>query len=919
MGQPRLFRALLAIVVTPSDREFLLRDMAEEFRHRVAAGGARAARNWYRLETLRSLGPCLRRRATLALRGFTAGLSAMTSHRKGGGTMDQWLHDVRFAFRSLRKRPGFTVVAVVTLAVGIGANTTIFTVANGLLLKPLPGLGDTERLVEVSRNLNGNFFDLSYPVAAHFRDNSTAIEDLAGFAAMPMALSEDGQGEPQVVMGLNATGNYFSILGVEPQLGRFFAPEEAGYPRVEPVVVLGHRIWRERFNRDHSVIGRTIRVNDYPVTVIGVAPEEFAGHVVGLVVDLFVPLGLPAAGLRTPATLDNPESGVLESIALLREGITADQAGRALEVEARQFLNSVVGGYEEGSYQVRVVPWGPVPAVGRAGVMLFFGVMLFLVALVLVLASVNVAGMLLSRALERSREIAVRLSLGASRRRLVRQLLTETLVLFLTSGVVALVLTVAFANLLLAVRPALPEWINLRLDFTPDWRVLLFAGGVSAMAALAFGLAPALKATAADLATSLKDGGLNAAPARTRLRGLMVAGQMAASLVLLVAAGLFVRSIHEVGNQQTGWNSDGLYVISLDLEYLGMPREAGRTFYLDLLQRVRALPGIEQAALDVKLPIGGRSSRGWINVPGVQPPEGAGGYDAFTHTVSAGYFEALDIAIERGRGFAERDGDSDELVAVINMAMARRLWPEANPVGERFYIGTPAEGTPVRVIGVAENAVHDIETLNAPNGTVPDNYYYLSSAQQYSSDQKLYLKPVLGNSSALREVHRVIREMAPSLPATTAAELNDLLGLFVLPQRIAAWVVGSLGLLGLLLGAVGVYGVTAVAVGQRTREIGVRLALGASAGDVLRLMMSRGLRAPLAGMVVGLALAVLVGALLVGSLPGIDAGLLGRVSAVDPPTYGAVVALLACVAGLAVLIPASRASRMDPADTLRQD
>ncbi len=836
--------------------------------------------------------------------------------------MDQWRQDVRYALRSLWKHPSFTAVAVVTLAVGIGANTTIFSIANGLLFKELPGIRNTDRLVEVSRDLNGRYFDVAYGVVDHYRTAGTVLEDIAAFAMMPLAISEqteDGAADPQVVMALNTTGNYFGLLGVEPLIGRFFGPDEADYPRVEPVVVLGHRLWQERFGSDQAILGRTVRINDYAARVIGVAPAEFGGHVVALTIDVFVPLGLPAPGLRTPAALDQPESGSLETIGRLVPGMSRAQAAEALSVQATQFLNSVVGGYEEGDYVTRVMAWGPIPAVGRAGVMAFFGVMLFLVGLVLALASTNVAGMLLSRALQRSREIAVRLSLGASRKRLIRQLLTETVVLFLVAGAAGVVLTFVLTNAALAFRPALPEWINLRLDLTPDWRVVLFAGGTATLAALVFGLAPALQATRTDLVGALKEGAGSMAPARTRLRSFMVAGQMAASLMLLTASGMFVRSIQALDGRDHGWRADGLYVLNLDLEYLGMSRETGRAFYADLLDRVRALPGIEHAAYDGKLPVGGRSSLGRINVAGVQPPEDQGGYDAYLHTVSPGYFEALDIAIERGRGFDERDLPGRELVAVVNRAMAGRLWPDRDAVGERFYLGTVGEGTPVQVVGVAEDAVHDQQMLNAVDGTAPPNFYYLSTTQRYSSDQKLYVRPAGGRSEALADVHAVIRDMAPSLPASSAASLEELLGLFVLPQRIAAWVVGTMGLMGLLLGAVGVYGVTAVAVGQRRHEIGVRLALGARAGDVLRLMMRRGLRAPAVGMVGGLCGALLVSLLLVGGVPGVSSGLLGRVSPYDPVTFGTVLLVLGSVAALAVLVPSRRAARMDPASTLRSD
>ncbi len=922
MIEPRITRWLVARAVHPDDRHFLLDDLAEEFRRRMASDGSGAARRWYRAEAMRSIGPSITRRVQLGVRvGLRHFLAAF---RSGGGhsPMDQLRQDVRYAVRALWKRPAFTAVAVVTLAVGIGANATIFSVANGLLLKPVPGLGSTERLVEVTRIVDGSFWDTAYPVASYYRESSDVLEDLAAFAMMPLAFSdmaEAGASEPQVVMALNTTGNYFELLGVRPSIGRFFASGEADYPRVEPVVVLSHHLWQERFGGDPAVLGQTVRINDYPVQVIGVAPADFGGHLVGLTLDVFVPLGLPAPGLRTVASLDHPESGSLETLARLKPGVSRSQASQALSLEARQYLNSVVGGYDDGDYVVRVVGWGPVPAVGRAAVMAFFGIMLFLVGLVLVLASINVAGMLLSRALQRTREMAVRLSLGASRRRLVRQLLTETVVLFLVAGAAGIALTFVLTNLMLAFRPALPEWINLRLDLAPDWRVVLFAAAAATLAAIVFGLAPALQATRTDLVSALKDGAASASPSRTRLRSLMVAGQMAASLVLLVAAGLFVRSLQEFDGYDSGWRSDGVYVVSLDLEYLGMNRETGRAFYAELLERVQALPGIENAAYDAKLPVGGRSSFGRINVAGVEPPEGAGGYDAYLHTVSPSYFETLDVAIERGRGFDLRDTPDKELVAVINQAMAGRLWPGGEAVGERFYLGVAGEGTSVAVIGIAENAIHDLEMLNAAPGTSPPNFYYLSTTQRYSADEKLYVRPVAGRSEALADVHAVIRDMAPSLPAAYAAALDDLLGLFMLPQRIAAWVVGLLGLMGLLLGAVGVYGVTAVAVGQRTHEIGVRLALGARAGDVLGLMMRRGLQAPVVGMVVGLGLAAVVALLLVGGMPGIEAGLLGRVSAFDPITFGSVLVVLGSVAVLAVLVPSRRASRMDPATTLRSE
>jgi predicted permease len=817
--------------------------------------------------------------------------------------MDGLLQDLRFAARTLIKQPGFTIVAIITLALGIGANTAIFSLVNGVFLKGVAGIDDPTGLVEITRDVGGRVFDMSYPIISDVREGNEVLEDMAAFTPIPVAIG--GEGEPTVKMSLSVTGNYFSVLRLRPALGRFFAPDESFFPNVPSASVISHRMWEERFNSSPDVLGKTIVVNGYPTAVIGVAPPGFGAHVVGLQVGVYLPIGIPIPGLRSAEELQGPENGILEVVGRLRPGVSVTQARAALTALADGALNARTGS-AFGTYVMRVEKWGPVPSAARTAITVFFAVLMTVVALVLSMACVNVANMILSRTAERRAEIAVRLAMGASRRRLVRQLLTESLLLFTVAGAAGVLLSVWASNLLLAFEPPLPAGIDVELDLGLDWRVLLFSLTVSVVTAVAFSLAPALRATRSDLVSTLKDESRSGGPVKTRLRSVMVGSQMAATVTLLIVAGLFLRTLSSLESLDTGWDGDNVGVVTIDAELSGMDRERGREFFRELATRAKQITGVEAASLAAKLPLGGRSSFGNINVEGVEAPQGQNGFSAFLNRVTPGYFRTLNIRLLQGRDVSDDDTGGKQPVAVINRAMAQRFWPDADPIGKHFYTGQVSQGRDFEVIGVVENAKYGRLVEEIPN------FYYVSADQWYPSAMSLHMRIAPGAERAVAaQIRQVVRQLDANLPVQPMRPMNDLLQVFFLPQRVAAWVAGVMGFVGLLLGAVGVYGVTAFAVGQRRREIGVRIALGADTSNVLSLMMRRGLVAPMIGMVAGLAVTVIATRLLTSLIPG--------VSPLDPLTFGSVIAILAAVAVLATLLPARKAVRLDPVEALRAE
>ena len=811
--------------------------------------------------------------------------------------------DVRLAIRTLRRRPAFTVLAILTLTIGVGANTAVFSLVNGVFLKPVPLVREAEQLVEVNRRAGGDVLDVSYPVFRVMRDERGLLRDAAAYTAIPASLVA-GDDAPVVRMILTATGNYLTLLGARPAAGRFFTPDESFHPAAAAAVVISDRLWRERFGGRLDAIGRPLRVNGVALTIIGVTPPAFRGHAPGIEVDAYVPLGVGAPGLPTSASLDEPWSGTVQIIARLQPGVTRQAAGDALGIVATRYLASVApAGRRPEPHPVQVDAFSPVPVVIRGGVGAFLAVLLAISGLLLAMTCVNVAGMILSRATERQSEIAVRYALGASRGRIVAQLLTESTLLFVIAGLMGALLAAWATPMLMAFRPPLPPGFAIDLDLTADWRVLTYASLIATACGMVFSLAPTLRATRADLAPILREQHAGTGRSRTRLRGALVGIQMAGTVVLLIVAGLFTRALGSLDALDPGWTVDDAYVTTLDLELNGTTDDGGRVFFDQLTRRLAAVPGVRAAAIASKLPFSGQSSLGSVSVEGSsEPPSNA---PAYFNRVSAGYFQAMGIRLLRGRDVAPSDDASSPNVAVINEAMAVRLWPGADPIGRRFQAGYPPNFTSFDVIGIAANA--KVRRLNEQT----PNAYYVPYQQRYNSAMHLIVRLDGGvPTTTLAAVRAIVRELAPSLPVEPLRPLRAALDVYFLPQRIAAWVGGILGLLGMLIAAVGAYGVAAIAVAQRRRELGIRLALGACPADVARLLVRQVMRAPALGAGIGLVIAL-------GATQPLRM-FLGVVNPLDPASFGASALALVAVVALATWPPARRAAQLDPVEILRQ-
>jgi predicted permease len=816
--------------------------------------------------------------------------------------------DLRLAGRALRRRPAFTALAVLTLTIGVGANTAVFGLINSVFLKPLPLIQNTERLVEINRRVGGDLADVSYGVLQSMRAERGVLEDAAGYSPLPASISTTEHATPVVRMVSATTGNYFALLGVQPGIGRFFASGEAFYPSVSNVVVISDRLWRDRFAADRSAIGRTLRLNGVALEIIGVTPPAFRGHANGLAVDAYVPVGVTIPGFPTRNALDDPRSSAVQVIGRLRPNVTSTAAAPALGVAAARYLTSMgpnrsTQGPE--THPVRVDAFSPVPAVIRDGVAAFLAVLLAVSGLLLTMTCVNVAGMILSRATERRTEIAVRYALGATRRRMVMQLLTESALLFLIAGIAGAIVAAWATPLLTTFKPPLPPGYSVDLDLRANWTVLVYASLSATVCGLLFSIAPVLRVTHTDLAPMMREQSGGGSLARTRVRGALVGIQMAGTVVLLIVAGLFTRALGALDALDPGWNPNGVYVTSLDMELDGTNNATGLALFGQLTQRVSAIPGVRVAAVASKLPFSGQSSLGAVTPEGA-PAAPSTDTPAYFNRVSPGYFQAMGIRLVRGRDVALTDGATTPNVAVINEAMAARLWPGGDAIGRRFQAGIAPYRQTFTVIGIAANS--KIKRLNEE----PPNAYYLPYTQMYNSQMSLIVRLADGvPATTLDAIRDIIRDLSPSLPAEPVRPLRTALELYFLPQRIAAWVGGVLGMIGMLIAAVGAYGVAAIAVAHRRREIGIRLALGARSSDLVSLLLRRVMRAP----VIGLAVGVIVALGLTQPLKRF----LGVVHPLDPTAFGAAAFALAAVIAISTWAPARSASRLNPVDVLRND
>ena len=800
------------------------------------------------------------------------------------------LQDARFAARSLRKTPGFTAAAALTLALGVGATTAVFSVVDAFLLRPLP-VAEPERLVTVEvREAEGGVKEsLSYP---YVQDWMRAADGVAEIAALhPGELSfTDGAGAAELVWSMDATDNYFRVLGVSPVLGRFFAPGDDAAGAM--VAVLGHAFWTRRFAADPGVVGRTVRLNGQPVEVIGVAPAGFAGTMAGMRTDLWVPVGAyarlnPGGDLNTRG-----RHSWLAMIGRLRPGVTHAQASAALAAMAPRIPPEFAG--DEAAAGVRVERLTGVPPQARGTVVGFMTLLLATAALVLLIAATNVSGMLLARAAARRREIAIRLAMGAGRGRLARLLLAESLLLFLLGGAGGTLLAVWATAALSGWRPVASVPVALDVGVNPT--VLAFALGVSLLTGVLCGLVPALAASRPVLMPALRDG--SGAGRRARLRGAFVVGQLAMSLLLLVTAGLFARALQGALSIDPGFRPRGVAVGEVRLSPHGYDEARGAELYRQLLERVRARPGVRAASLASVLPLSGS-----FDGTQVRPVGGAGAEPVRVGfaVVEGAYFGALSVPLRAGRSFGERDRAGAPRVVIVNETLARRLWPGENPLGKRLRDG---QGE-AEVVGLAADGKH--QSLREE----PAAFMYLPFGQGYQGTMTLVVRHDGPAAPALAAMRAELRALDPNVPLARAMPMEVMVGESLTAQRMAATMVGAFGAVGLLLAAVGVYGVLAYQVSQRTREIGVRMALGAGRASVLRLVLRQGMGLAAVGVAAGLVLALPASRALAGMLNGL--------SATDPATFVSVPLLVGAAAFLASWLPARRATRVDPMVALRSE
>jgi predicted permease len=822
--------------------------------------------------------------------------------------MDTLWQDVKYGARMLLKNRLATMVAVLTLALGIGATTSIFTIANELLLRPRPGIGAPEELVDIGRSQHGQGFDnVSYPNFADFRARNTSFTDVLGCLLEPRSVSLSTGDSSERIYASVVSGNFFSVLQVKPARGRFFTAEDDNQKDPHAVTVLSHAFWQRNFAGDMGIVGRDLKINGQSFTVVGVAPEDFRGTLV-LAPDAWFPMAMSPVILPGSRLLTSRASVWMVAMGRLKPGVTLKRAqAEAFAIGAQ--LEKEFPKENEGR-NFALYPSRLFPGQLQTYVAGFLAVLMVIVGLILMIVCVNVAGILLVRATARQREIAVRLALGAGKSRILRQLLTEGVLLFLLGGGAGLLVAVWVCDAILRMIPALPFPVSLELHV--DWRVLLFALGVSLVAGILSALAPALHVARPNVVTALKDESQGSGLRKLRLRNAPVLGQVALSLVLLVCAGLFLRALGEAKTLNPGFDVANVQMVELNFSLAGYKEDDGIAANDQLLSRVRALPGVTGAALAWGLPLDGSGrALGGIRVPGRELPPGRSSLDADWNVVTPGYFATMRIALMRGRDFTEADRAGAQEVVIINEMMANRFWPGEDPVGRVIEagdfgpLGRPEENRHLTIIGVARD--HKYRSL----GDEARLFVYVPQAQNFRPEVSMVVRTAPGVPAIFPAVRSVIHELNPALPVLHAQSLAEYTSIGLLPQRIAGWLSGSLGTLGLLLTGMGIYGIIAFSVGQRTREIGIRIALGASQRDILRMILRAGFTLAAIGMGIGLVLSFVAAPLLGGLLIG--------VSAQDPITFLGVAAVMSGVALAACYIPARRATKVSPIVALRYE
>ena len=800
------------------------------------------------------------------------------------------LTDLRYAIRVLFRTPTVTALAILSLALGIGANVTIYTIANAFLDQPIGGARDADRLVRVYR---GDHSPLMYPEVERLRGERAVFSGLAGERLNAVAV--DVGGTTQRAQASLVTDGYFAMLKVRPELGRLFDARDSS--EAAPVIVISHAFWRDRLGADSSVIGRALHVNDRPLTIIGVAPPEFASSIFLWRADLWVPPSLAPMFIGGPF---NKWGGSLYTTARLAEGVSLDRARSTVATVAARLMADSARAGERVSFRVEAARGIVVEL--RGPTVLASSFLMVVVAMVLLIACANVANLLLARATARRRELGVRAALGAGRARLVRQLLIESLLIAAAGGTIGLLGASWVAELLTRFLVARsPEPIS--IDVAPDGHVLLFALAISVVSALAFGLLPALRATSVDVSPVLREEATQTT-GRSRARGILIGAQVALCTVLLACSTLFLHSLANARVIDPGFSPTGIIDVALDVSSRNLPHDQARAFFDELQARAAAIPGARDATIAALIPLGGSNMQVGLWVEG-QPATGPRApFMPSFNIVGPHYFETLGIPVIGGRPILSDDRPTAPGVAVVNEQMAKHLWPNESAIGKRVSIEGPT-GPWLTIVGVVRNTRYNSLGERAPD------FMYLPFAQHYRSEMILQVRTAGATPALATTLRDLVHTLDPRLPPSPVTSLGEDMRIVLLPSELGAGLLGAFGLLALLLASVGIYGVTSYSVAQRTREMGIRSALGATARDLVLLMARQSMRVVLIGAGIGLLLALVTARLLTSQLYG--------VTATDPVTFLVMPALLLSIALLATLVPARRATRVDPSDALRTE
>jgi len=820
--------------------------------------------------------------------------------------MSNFLKDLRYAVRMLTKTPWVTCVAIITLALGIGANTAIFSGVNAFIFRALP-VAEPERLirpVEIADD-RGTTDSLSYPDFVDYRDQSTSY---SAFCAEDMVQAAiDTQEQNDVIWGQLVSGNYFDMLQVKPLMGRSFAPDEDGAPGAHPVIVLGYSLWQRRLNSDPNILGKTLRLNNRQYQVIGIAPETFKGTKFGLSMDFWAPMAMVDVFRGSPGWLTERDSHWMTVIGRLKPGVSLAQASAEMNAIAAR-LNQTYPDQRASTTQARVTTeidgrWGEATVILKSAGALAMAI----VGFVLLIACANVANLLLARAAARRKEIGIRLALGASRARLIRQLLTESLLLSLAGGGLGLLLAYWMTGLMQGFIPVLQY--NIVNDFfSIDSRALTFTFVISVASGIVFGLAPAWNSSNAELVPVLKGESEIVQKGKTRritLRNALVVTQVALSLVVLVCGGLFIKSFRKAQQMDPGFATRNALLVTLNPQLVGYDDDRANSFFHQVVENTQSIPGVEAAGVTRLMPLGDSSnSNGPVLKEGETLPRGSAGRDIMTNIVSPGYFNAMQIPFVDGRNFDDRDKPRTQRAVVINQRMAQSLWPGESAVGKRIFIGADSRDA-IEVVGVVKTGKYRSLAED------PRMFMYFPLSQKKPGIMTVVVRTSGDPRNFVGVVRNEVQRIDRSVPLSAVKTMSEHMQWPLWGPNMAASLSLAFAGIALLLSSVGLYSVMAYVVSQRTREVGIRMALGASRHDVLKMITAQGMRFALIGAGLGLLLAL--------ALAKVLSSLLIGVSGYDVTTFAIVSTLLTIVALIACYLPARRATKVDPLVALRNE